>query len=258
MKRPAATPPAAPRIPWAFRLDDAPRLPLTGEDHPLRRGSERRLGWACGLALLAGLLAFAGWRLLDRGPHAAAAPREIRLVRYADLGAPPSITRPAAPQVRLARESDTAAETPPIGVPVPVADELAEAPTIATTDEMAAAMTQAAEGSFGAGDSLVVEPVDAAPSPAAATPATSPVRLSIEPLDYPPLARSAEVEGTVVVRVLVGVDGRVKDVVVDEGAPMLREAAIACARTSIWRPAQVGREPIEAWARMPLTFKLLR
>ena len=26
-----------PHIPWAYPLDDAPQLPLTGEQHPLRR-----------------------------------------------------------------------------------------------------------------------------------------------------------------------------------------------------------------------------
>jgi len=258
MRRPAGTPPAAPRIPWAFRLDEAPRLPLTGADHPLRRDAGRRLVLACGLALLAGLAAFAGWRLLDRGRDAAEPPREIRLVRIADLGVPPSITRPAAAQLSLARRADETGEPAAIGVPEPVADELAAAPTIATTDEMAAAMAPAADGGFGDGglDSLVAAPAGAAPAPAPPTPDTPPVRLSIEPLDYPPLARSAGVEGTVVVGVLVGIDGRVKDVVVLEGDPMLRRAAVACARTSQWRPAQSGGRPVEGWAKIPLTFHL--
>ena len=258
MRRPAGTPSAAPRIPWAFRLDDAPRLPLTGEDHPLRRGAGRRLVLACGLALLAGLLALAGWLLLDRGRDAVGPPREIRLVRIADLGVPPSITRPAAPQLSLARRAAETDEPPAIGVPEPVADELAEAPTIATTDEMAAAMAPAADIGFGDGglDSLVAAPAGATATRAPPTPDTPPVRLSIEALDYPPLARSAGVEGTVTVRVLVGVDGAVHDVVALEGEPMLRRAAIACARTSRWRPAQAGGRQVEGWVKMSLTFKL--
>lgn len=258
MRRDAGTPPAAPRIPWAFRLDGAPSLPLTGDDHPLRRGEERRLACACGLALLAGLLAFAGWRLLDHGPGSAPPPREIRLVRYADLGVPPSISRPAPPPPELARKPDAPAAKPAIGVPEPVADDLAEAPTIATVEEMAAAMAPPAAGAFepGSDDSAAVGPGGGTPTPAATAPASNPVRISIDPLRYPGLARSAEVEGTVLVRVLVGKNGKVKDVIVVEGEQMLREAAIACAKTSVWRPAQIDHQPIEVWVLMPLTFKL--
>ena len=33
-------------IQWAFSLDDAPHLPLTGENHPLRRELAKWMSWA--------------------------------------------------------------------------------------------------------------------------------------------------------------------------------------------------------------------
>ena len=39
-------------IPWAFHLDTAAHLPLTGDQHPLRRELAKWLGWANGATLL--------------------------------------------------------------------------------------------------------------------------------------------------------------------------------------------------------------
>jgi protein TonB len=256
----AATHIPAAHIPWAFRLDDAPRLPLTGEDHPLRRELGRWLSWANGITLLLGVLAFAGWWLWSHRQVAEPPPREIRIVRYTDLGVPPSISRPTAPQVSIAQAVADLAAPPSIGVPEPVADELATSQTIATVTEMSEALAPITMEGLGEGEGggLVVDvDIDVSPSPDDFIAVDEePVRISIDPLNYPPMARSAEVEGTVTVRVLVGKNGKAKDVIVVEGEQMLREAAIACARTSVWRPAQVDHKPIEVWVLMPLTFKL--
>lgn len=248
-------------IPWAYSLDDAPRLPLTGEDHPLRRELGRWLSWANGITLLLGALVFAGWWLWSHRQVPEPPPREIRIVRYTDLGVPPSISRPTAPQISIAQAVADLAAPPSIGVPEPVADELATSQTIATVTEMAEALApitmEGLEGGEGEGGLVVDVDIDVSPSPDDFIAVDEdPVRISIDPLNYPPMARSAEVEGTVLVRVLVGKNGKVKDVIVVEGEQMLRDAAIACARTSVWRPAQIDHKPVEVWVLFPLTFKL--
>jgi protein TonB len=83
-----------------------------------------------------------------------------------------------------------------------------------------------------------------------------PQRISIASPVYPAMARDAQIEGTVIVRVLVGKDGKVKDVIVVDGPDALRQAADDCARTSTWRPALIDGEPVEVWVMMPVTFRL--
>lgn len=82
------------------------------------------------------------------------------------------------------------------------------------------------------------------------------MRLRIDPPVYPELAKSAGVQGTVMVRVLVGKDGKVKNVIVVEGNPLLNEAAIASAKSAVFRPAISQQQPVEVWVMMPITFKL--
>ncbi|HOX24531.1 MAG TPA: energy transducer TonB [Candidatus Krumholzibacteria bacterium] len=251
-------------VPWAYRLEGAPSLPLVGEQHPLRREFARWLAWASAAAIALGLAAFGLWTWWSqREPEAAPVAREIKIVRYTDLGVPPSIARPSAPQINVAQEVARLAAPPPaIAVPEPVADERATTETIATVSEMAEALAPVDLSDLGTGtgvgDSLVVDiDVDTSPAPDEFIAVDEePQRISIDPPVYPDVARQAEIEGTVIVRVLVSKDGRAKDVIVIDGPVPLREAADRCARTSTWRPAIVDGKPIEVWVMMPVTFKL--
>jgi protein TonB len=83
-----------------------------------------------------------------------------------------------------------------------------------------------------------------------------PVRIRIEPPVYPPMARQAGVEGTVIVRALVNKKGKVTDVIVIEGDPLLKDAAIVSAKSALFRPAMMQNEPVEVWVMMPITFKI--
>jgi protein TonB len=111
---------------------------------------------------------------------------------------------------------------------------------------------------LGSGDSLVIDlEGEGGPGPGEFVPVDEePVRISMKPPVYPEMARSAEVQGTVMVRALVGKDGKVKDVLIVEGQPMLNDAAIASARTAVFRPALQGHRPVEVWVLMPITFRL--
>ena len=247
-------------IPWAFSLLDAPILPARGEGHPLRREAARWLGWAAAASLVCGLLLFAAWQLWSRRSPAPVAQREIKIVRYTDLGVPPSIAKPAAPQLNIAKAVAAAAPPPSIGVPEPVPDVQAPQQTIATVSEMAEALAPVSMSdlNLGGGDSLVVNvDIDTRPAPDAFVAVEKdPVRIRIDAPIYPDVARSAGVEGTVIVRVLVGKDGRIEDALIVDGIPMLNEAALVCARTAVFQPALLQNRPIEVWVLMPVVFRL--
>lgn len=73
---------------------------------------------------------------------------------------------------------------------------------------------------------------------------------------YPDLAREAGVDGTVLLRVLVGRDGRVKDVHVDRSIALLDEAAVAAARRWVFTPALSNGHPVMVWVAVPVRFSL--
>jgi TonB family protein len=266
MSRSVDNPAEIRHIPWAFSLDAAPSLPVTGARHPLRREAAKWLTWANAVALVMALGAFGGWAWwTHRQPERVPVVRQVKIVRYTDLGVPPSIARPAVPQLNVAEAVAKIAAPPPrIAVPEPVADEKAQAKTIATVSEMAEALAPITMEDLGTGggegDSLVIDAgtgTGTSPSPDEFIAVDEePVRVSIDPPVYPPMAQQAGVEGTVLVRVLVGKDGKVKDVIFIDGPEALKEAADACARTAVFRPALIDHKPVEVWVMMPVTFKL--
>jgi protein TonB len=249
-------------IPWAFSLSGALNLPLTGEQHPLLIERSRWMILGCVITLVLGSAGFGLWAWWSRREPPPPVERAVHIVRYTDLGVPPSIARPAAPQVNVAEAVAEAVAPPSIGVPEPVPDAQAHAPTIATVQQMSEALAPIPLEQLGSGtgDQLVIEiDVQPEPSPDDFVPVEEePVRIHIDPPVYPDVAREAGVEGTVIVRSLVGKDGKVKRCVVVEGNPLLNDAAIACAKTAVFRPALQDNRPVEVWVLIPVTFKMRR
>ncbi len=56
------------------------------------------------------------------------------------------------------------------------------------------------------------------------------------------------------VRFLVGIDGRVKKVVVVEGADVLQEQAVDVAFQYLFEPGIHKGKPCEVWMEFPITF----
>lgn len=75
---------------------------------------------------------------------------------------------------------------------------------------------------------------------------------------YPQFAIQAQVEGKVLVLVLVGRDGRVREAKVDENRHvlLLDAAALEAARQWVFSPATVGGHPVAVWTAIPFHFKL--
>ena len=82
-----------------------------------------------------------------------------------------------------------------------------------------------------------------------------------EPLErvapvYPDSARAAGIQGTVVVKTLVGSDGRVMRVEVGTSVPGLDAAALAAVKQWRFKPAVVGGRPRAVTVGVPVSFHL--
>ena len=76
------------------------------------------------------------------------------------------------------------------------------------------------------------------------------------PPEYPDLARSANVDGTVLVQALVGKDGRVKDAKVVKSIAMLDGAALSAVKQWVFKPALSNNKPVAVWVAVPVRFTL--
>lgn len=76
--------------------------------------------------------------------------------------------------------------------------------------------------------------------------------------DYPSASRRLEEEGTVMLKFLVGADGKVKESVVDKssGFKRLDEAARQGLAKCQFKPGTENGQPVEGWASMKYTWKL--
>ncbi len=77
----------------------------------------------------------------------------------------------------------------------------------------------------------------------------------VEPV-YPKTAVAARLEGQVVLEFTIGVDGRVRDVKVLRGMPLLDEAAIDAVRKWVYAPALVAGVPTPSVMKTTINFNL--
>jgi protein TonB len=73
---------------------------------------------------------------------------------------------------------------------------------------------------------------------------------------YPPLAKVAGIHGTVLLTALVGKDGRVENVNVISGHPVLARAARGAVLQWRYRPYLLNREPVEVQTTVTVHFTL--
>jgi protein TonB len=83
-----------------------------------------------------------------------------------------------------------------------------------------------------------------------------PVLVSMQRVQYPDIARDAGIDGTVLVRVLVGEDGFVRRALIAESVLGLDEAALAAARDAVFKPALQQERPVAVWVVIPIEFRL--
>jgi len=74
--------------------------------------------------------------------------------------------------------------------------------------------------------------------------------------DYPPIARQAHIQGTVVLHALISRDGRIEKLQVVNGHPMLVQSAISAVSQWRYRPYILNNEPVEVETQITVNFTL--
>ncbi|MFA6437765.1 MAG: energy transducer TonB [Bacteriovoracaceae bacterium] len=185
---------------------------------------------------------------------------KIRIMKYSELGPPPSITNSmTAPVVGVAKIGK-----PNIGTPVPVPDaEINPEQTIATQTEMSAVSSSVLSDGEGEGGEIRIEedvkiendepgmndfvPVEKIPQVISAQ----------KPL-YPEIARRSGMEGSVWVKILVDKTGKARKVVVikESGGGIFNEEAIKAAWKYQFTPAIMNSGPVQVWVAIKFNFRL--
>lgn len=73
---------------------------------------------------------------------------------------------------------------------------------------------------------------------------------------YPPIAKAAGVQGTVVLQCRISKTGDMEDLQVVEGPPLLRQSAIEAVKTWKYRPYLLGGEPVEVETTINVIYEL--
>ncbi len=172
-----------------------------------------------------------------------------RVIRMQTLPPPPPLSNAPPPPVI----PNQPIVKPTIGTPVPVADALAPEQTIMTQQEISALNTPV--GMSGSGkDSLVIATDDMPSEGEFVYYEDEPVPVQrVEPA-YPEFAREAQIQGKVTLHVLVGKDGRVKNVKVIKGVTGLNEAAVDAIKKWVFKPALSNNKPVAVWVEVPMDF----
>ncbi len=184
----------------------------------------------------------------------------VRIMKYSELGPPPSMNDNAAQQLAVSAPS----VKPTVGIPKPVPD--AEAPkeqTIATQQEMNQVAAPVGEGTGGGGvkitqDLKVEPPKDETPDINSFVPVEKMPQVvnSATPI-YPEIAKRAGVEGTVYVKILVNKEGKpVKAVVIKSDSDVFNQPAVDAAMRFVFTPAIQHQAPVMVWVVVPFKFKL--
>jgi len=73
---------------------------------------------------------------------------------------------------------------------------------------------------------------------------------------YPPIARTAHIQGAVVLHAIIGKDGHVKNVQVLSGHPMLAQAAESAVKQWQYKPYVLNGQPVEIDTNVTVNFSL--
>jgi periplasmic protein TonB len=84
----------------------------------------------------------------------------------------------------------------------------------------------------------------------------APTRTRFMPPQYPDIARSARVEGVVIIEAIIGSDGKVEQARVLRSKPLLDEAALAAVRAWEYTPTLLNDRPVPVIMTVTVQFSL--
>jgi len=178
------------------------------------------------------------------------------IVRYADLGPPPSLQHDLVhgmPSAKFAFKDFN------FGIPVPVPDlqvqEEKPFPTVEQLSEMGNIVGNGSGGGISIPDSVQGDLLGN--DLEGLTPDVAPVLMKIVVPQYPQSAMKKKISGTVWLNVLVDEKGIVKSArVLKSDAEELNDAAIQTARKYSFIPGTYHKKPIPVWVSIPIQFRL--
>jgi len=182
----------------------------------------------------------------------------VRMVKYSDLGPPPSMTSANTPPP-ITVSAPTA--KPTVGAPVPVPDaEVSPDQTMATQTEMSQQTAPVSEGLGEEGGVEIQQDIrideDAPPADFVPVEKEPAVIKKVEP-KYPDLAMRAGLEGKVWVKIWVDKEGKPKQaVVLKSDAEIFNQPAVDAAMQFLFTPAYMNNGPVAVWVSVPFRFKL--
>ena len=175
----------------------------------------------------------------------------VRIMKYSELGPPPSITNQSAPAISVTAPT----AKPSVGIPVPVPDaEVSPEQTIASQAELSQAVGPINESATGGGE-IQIEDDGPPPDFVPYEKAPQPIK-QVQP-QYPEIATRAGVEGTVWVKIWVDKEGKArKAVVMKSDAELFNQSATEAAMQWVFTPAMQHNGPVSVWVAIPFRFKL--
>lgn len=227
----------------------------------LKRVAQRYMAWGLGVAGALHVLGVGGWWASTHLRHEEPPTRTVRVMKYSELGPPPSISTANAPAA-VAVAMPTSFVKPKIGVPVPVADEeVSPEQTIPTQEEMAVPVADAGVGD-GTGTAIeqdveVASIEDDAPPPDFVPFEKEPqVVRRVEPV-FPEAAKLAGIEGSVFAKLWIDKEGKVKEVVILKApSAAFNQAVIDAAKQWVFTPAVMNSGAVAVWFPVKFTFNL--
>jgi protein TonB len=215
------------------------------------------LGISIGLHLLL-VLIYVGWSWFSTADERRPIPQVHSVM---DLAPPPSLDNEDVQPVTPPPPSNVV--KPNLGVPIPVPDAIAPQLTL---PDMNQPTPQAVVGNGPVTSNAPTELHIAAPVKEEAPGIDDFVSVDKEPqaiqaIDklavYPEVARRSGLEGSVVLRALIGTDGRVDSVVIEKSDyDLFKNAAIDAMKKARYTPAIQNGNPIRVWTDEKIDFKL--
>jgi protein TonB len=79
--------------------------------------------------------------------------------------------------------------------------------------------------------------------------------VAVKPV-YPPIAKAAHISGVVELDAVIGVNGRLSEIQVKSGNPLLVPAALDAVKQWVYKPTYLGGDPVEVATTIVVTFIL--
>jgi protein TonB len=224
----------------------------------LKQAEHRNMTWALAIAgaLHVGLVG-AWWLSAHHGGDEPPS-RTVRVMKYSELGPPPSVSSANAPAA-LAIKMPTAPVKPKIAVPVPVPDEKAPEQTIPTKEEVAAPVADAGDATgTQVQQDIAVDKIESdAPPPDFVAFEKEPQVVKKVEAPYPDAARQSGIEGAVFAKLWIDKEGRVKDVVILKSpSDLFNQAVVDAAKQWLFTPAVMNSGPVAVWFPVKFSFHL--